>query len=300
MVLPEPHPLAIFSLVPLNDRAKSVLDHPDNIHLVSLIPQAVKNPLKEKEEEDGKPTRGEPTRGLNIGTHIGSKSRYTLATLGRLGDITVEGSSISKIHCSFDVHCHTNEIILWDQSSNGSTQTFGQNAMKIPSRLERPDRWVVVAKKVNNIFGFGGSHCDLFEFMIHWHEPVNDLKERISYREDHPKYTRTLDDETATVITSKPATRIHTPIKYTPGTFTPGVQGQAKKIRYYTKKRIGKGSFGEVWKAVDVDTGEVFALKLIPWPKLGPQSQQYTLLKREVEISASLSHVSHIQPRTPF
>jgi len=57
-----------------------------------------------------------------------------------------------------------------------------------------------------------------------------------------------------------------------------------KKIRYYKKEELGKGSFGEVHKAVDVDSGEFFALKLVKWPDL--QSREYTALKRDVEYSA--------------
>ena len=81
-----PHPLTLFSLIPQNDRAVAVLTHSNNYHLVSLIPNAP-NPLHSSE----------PTYGLNVGFHIGSKSRYTLATLGRSGtDIIVEGSSILR------------------------------------------------------------------------------------------------------------------------------------------------------------------------------------------------------------
>ena len=74
MPRPEPHYLALFSLIPNNDRARNVLAHPNNIHLVSLIPNA--KHFENPEAVD---------YGLNIGFHIGSKSRYTLATLGRSG-----------------------------------------------------------------------------------------------------------------------------------------------------------------------------------------------------------------------
>ena len=50
---------------------------------------------------------------------------------------------------------------------------------------------------------------------------------------------------------------------YTPNTLALGVRGLAKKIRYYKKDILGKGSFGEVWKAVDIDLGGFYALKLI-------------------------------------
>ena len=102
MPRPEPHPLALFSLVPLNDRAVAVLNHPDNSHLVSLVP------IKQ-------------VFGIEVGFHIKSSSRYTLATLGRNGDITVEGSSISRIQCSFEIHEEFGTVILYDRSNSQTT-----------------------------------------------------------------------------------------------------------------------------------------------------------------------------------
>jgi len=40
---------------------------------------------------------GEVPVELNVGFQIGLKSSYILATIGRNGDFTVEGSSISQI-----------------------------------------------------------------------------------------------------------------------------------------------------------------------------------------------------------
>jgi len=72
--------------------------------------------------------------------------------------------------------------MLWDLSRSGSTQTIGENAM--PFDEERRERYIVVAKKkngVNNEFGFGGAHCDLVQFRIHWHDREFNYKEEISY-----------------------------------------------------------------------------------------------------------------------
>ncbi|KAF1951794.1 hypothetical protein CC80DRAFT_186068 [Byssothecium circinans] len=113
-------------------------------------------------------------------------------------------------------------LLLYDQSSSWTTQTFGKN-------------------KANNYFEFGGVGCNLFQFQIYWHERPSNFQELIASREDHPRFTRTVDDEIPTVLPSKRTTRIHTLVVH-----TPGVQGPAKTIRYYTKEKLGKGSFGEV------------------------------------------------------
>lgn len=262
-----PHPLTRFSLIPCNDRTLTVLDHPNNRHLVSLIPGA-KNPMN----GDGQ------TNGLNIGFHIGSKSRYTLATLGRSGaDIALEGANISRIQCSFEIHQDTDEIMLYDRSTTLSTQTYGEHA--VPFEPGRCPRRVVVSSELNEQFGFGGAAHDLFQFKIHWHEAAPDMGERINYREDNPQFARTVD-ETPTILPSQRTTRIHTP-------------GNGElKIRYKDGKVLGCGTFGVVCKAVNVDTGEIWALKRIKWPEYGLHPSAYTSMKREVETLYRISHVS--------
>jgi hypothetical protein len=168
--------------------------------------------------------------------------------------------------------------MLQDKSNSHSTQTFGTNAL--PFEVGRPDRRVVVAKHVNDEFGIGGVRGDLIQFAIHWHKCDLNYGEQLSYRQDNPRYTRTLENEMPTAPPSQHATRIHT-------------LGRAMTTRYYKREKLGQGSFGEVWKAVDVDAGKFVALKLIKWPEQGFQSKEYEMLKREVECSASLSHVSY-------
>ncbi|RMZ67684.1 calcium calmodulin-dependent kinase [Pyrenophora seminiperda CCB06] len=262
----QPHPASLFSLIPLNKQtAERIVNHEQNSNLVSFLPR-VENILYP----------GQITRGLNIHLQIGTKSRYTLATIGRTGDIYVAGTSISRVQCSFEIHKDTQEILLYDRSTTRSTQTFGEKAA--PFELDRPDRRVVVSDEVNTQFGFGGVACDLFKFEIHWHESKSDFQEQIANREDNPRLTRTVEDEIPTASHSPRTTLIR------PMTHAPGI------IRYYNKILLGRGSFGEVHKAVNIDSGAFFAIKLVKWPLGGIQSKQYQMLKREVVTIARLSH----------
>ncbi|OCK99672.1 kinase-like protein [Cenococcum geophilum 1.58] len=271
MPRPNPHPSTLFSLIPVNNQAQAVLTHPNNSHLVSLIPN-----LPESEYPKGVQC------GLNIGFHIGSKSRYTLATLGRNGaDITVEGPNISRIHCAFEIHKDSCLVMLYDRSITKSTQPYGANA--IPFELERNPRRIVVTETVNQAFGFGGITCDLVQFRIHWHHDPNQLniQERLSHREDHPCFARTLD-ETPIVPPSGPVTE-NTP------------RNQEPKIRYMRGIRLGGGSYGQVWRITNVDSGEILAVKRVKLPEQGLQSSAYTMLKREVEALARVSHANIVE-----
>ncbi|EFY84639.1 calcium/calmodulin-dependent protein kinase [Metarhizium acridum CQMa 102] len=263
-----PHPLALFSLVPANDRAAAVLLQPENSRLVSRF-------VDSNLHVEG--------YGLDIGLFIGSKSRYTLATIGRCGDIIVEGAGISRIQCSFEIHENNQrEIMLQDRSTNKSTQFFGETAR--PFESGRTHRRVVLDEQVNLEFGFGGAACDLYRFRIAWHDRGKLMANlNIDYREDKPRLTRTVVDEPPTIAPSRRITRIHTP-------------GDLERIRYSRREVLGSGAFGEVWKVANIDSGEYLAVKRVKRPAL--LSDDFVRLKREVETLSRISHRHIVEYRT--
>ncbi|KAK4204866.1 kinase-like protein [Triangularia verruculosa] len=250
------HPLALFSLKPCCSRAEGVVAHPSNRHLVSEL-------------NDG-------TLAIDIGFNIRSRSCGTLATLGRGDtDIFVEGSSISKVQCSFEIDPETNVIMLYDRSHSQTTQVFGENA--IPFQHGRL-RKIVVQEGLNGIVGMGGVGQNLVMFALQWHQGPSQTMERVrsrpkqGYAED-PRLARTVDlSETAPL--SRIGTRTHTP-------------GPRKLVvRYKKMMELGAGSFGTVHKAIDVDTGKFMAVKVLREENRDRRST----LKREVEILSTLGH----------
>ena len=257
------HPLALFSLAPINDNARAVLAHSENIGYVSTF--AVANAM---------------SQCLDIGFNIGSKKAFTLATLGRSGaDITVEGSSISAIHCSFEIHQESGEIMLHDLSRFRTTQTSGENATPFEER-QNPRR-IVVGHNLNTRFGIGGLECDLVQFRLVWHERLFDVMEQVRNRPCIPRLAPTIAG--SDIPTQRPSayvTQNQTPI------------GQELRLRYAERFQLGKGAFGEVWKAVNIDTGKYLAVKIIVAPPLGFGPRILELLKREVHVLSQTSHVS--------
>ncbi|KAF2179939.1 kinase-like protein [Zopfia rhizophila CBS 207.26] len=263
-----PHPLALFALKPLNERAEDVVAHPINDYFVSTL-------------NDG-------TLGLDVG-HVRSKSgNSTLATLGRGdADIFVEGSSIAKIQCSFEIDLNTNIVMLYDRSHGQTTQVFGENATPFQhGRLRK----VVVQKGLNTIIGMGGEGRNLVQFKLQWQHGPTEMTEKIKNREsnpleENPRLARTTD-EAETVLPSRRETRPHTP-----GTWQ-------TKLRYAKiGDMLGAGQFAEVYKAVNVDSGKLMAVKILK-PPLGATKQQqeswrqsvYYAFKREVENLAKINH----------
>lgn len=192
MPRPKPHPLALFSLFPFNERAKAVVAHQSNEHLVSEL-------------ENGR-------LALDIGhTRPISGDNTTLATLGRNGDVLVDNSSIAKIQCSFEIDLDTKIVMFYDRSHGQTSQVFGKNATPFEyGRLRK----VVVQSDANNIIGMGGVGRDLIQFKLIWHCPPTETMGRVENREgapleENPRLARTID-ETATVLPSRMETRIHT------------------------------------------------------------------------------------------
>lgn len=265
-----PHPQALFSLVATSTRGDEVIADPCNSHLVSR-------------QCDG-------NLGLDVG-HLRSRSRGTLATLGRNGcDITVRGSDIAQCQCSFEMdNAETGIVMLYDRSHDQSTLLLGEDSTGFkPDQIRR----VVVAKKINEEIGMGvvTGVTDPVEFRLKWHARDQDRAAGVTTplatsscaSEEDPGFARIVD-ETWTVLPSRRMTRLHVSRQRT------------DPSRYRTMTDlVGAGQFGKVHKAVDVDLGTVMAVKTIRRPPWGWNPRAWKLVKREVE---TLSRISHVRNR---
>lgn len=222
----------------MNPRAEAVLADPDNKHLVSQL----------KTDE----------LALDIGhTRSTSGDNTTIATLGRDGDIVVDGRSIAKIQCSFEIDLDTKVVMFYDRSHSQTSQVLGQNAT--PFEYGRP-RKIVVQDNVNTIIGFGGVGRNLFQFELEWHYDAPETMEIVKNRasttlgyEENPRLAQTVDI-TDTVLPSKRETRLNT------------AGPQLTKLRYANLVLLGSGQFGVVYKAVNLDSGKFLAVKTLKRP----------------------------------
>lgn len=63
-------------------------------------------------------------------------------------------------------------------------------------------------------------------------------------------------------------------------------------MRYKVGGRLGAGTFREVYRATDIDSGNTMAVKIIKRPEIGWNDTDREKLRREVTTLASISHVS--------
>ena len=162
---------------------------------------------------------------------------------------------------------------FYDRSNSQTTQLFGDDAF--PFEMGRIRR-VVVSRRINRFFRMGGLSCDLVRFRLVWQPVPLQMSEKDFHdRVEPPRLARTID-EAPTVLPSGRITRIHTP-------------GDARlKLRVDLGDELGSGQFGLVRKALDVDSGRALAVKMI---KQSTGGVDWSLLKREVETLARISHV---------
>ena len=238
-------PHALFSLIPLNPQAESITADPRN-----------RSYAFETCRDHDRP----PTFAISVGFHIASETRncHTIATLGRgdNADIYLQGSSISKSQCSFEVNLDTKVVMLYDRSSHHSTQVYGQNATPFEHGRPLPRR-VVVDHGLNEFIGIGGPAQDLIQFRLDWLADGSKSKQLIekwqllagSYQEEsetNPRGAHTSSQQDSGVQ-SRMDTTSYTPVHL--------------KMRYRLLSPLSSGSFGAVYRALDYDTGRFMAVK---------------------------------------
>ncbi|KAL8913320.1 MAG: hypothetical protein Q9172_007308 [Xanthocarpia lactea] len=253
----------LFSLKPHNAKALEVVNSPYNDHLRSRL------------ESDG-------SRVLDVHFPLGSGS--TLAALGRGDvDIMLKFPTISRLQCTFEVNLASKVVMLYDRSVSRTTQVHGTNAY--PFEHARPIRRVMVMPGLNQIISMGGHDRRFVIFGIVWHhefaEVVAKRRGHNSLPRDHahdvarnPHKGHTVE-EAVTVLPSRMMTRIRT------------CGGPQPRMRYIQFDQLGAGAFGKVYKAIDVDTGNLMAVKII--------HQQAINVKREIENHAKLIHPNIVE-----
>ena len=267
------HPRAFFSLVPVNDKAETVVNSVNNSHLVSLSSKS-------------------KTPSFDIGFHINSQSpTNTLVTLGRdESDIQFTTSSIARNHCSFEVDdLQSGIIMLYDRSHHHNTRIWGTKSK--PFESGRSPRRILVhpAPKFNNIISMGGVRGDLFVFKIEWSLTAEQIQ----------RITRMHQSETKDTVTNprKARTRDESETVLESVMLTPEEAFQESSetgLRYFKTPgdMCGAGSFGSVWPVIDVDSGRLMAMKRINRVSGRQEREHVRKVRMEVELMRQAKHVS--------
>lgn len=133
-------------------------------------------------------------------------------------------SGISELHASFRAVTDTGPVLLRDESEYSSTEPFSHGSRSYTINFRRDNqRSVLVAQGINSLVAFG--HGRFYQFELRWESDG-------------------LDEF-----------RMEPPVLYALG------PSRVKTKRYVLGKRVGGGTFGNVYRALDMTMGSVMAVK---------------------------------------
>lgn len=171
--------------------------------------------------------------------------------------------------------------MIRDLSEQGSTEVAAADNWRVEQiRKGLPVRRVLIEEQLNNILLMGDPD-DPVQFRIHWHS-----RENLNIEQE--KELRSNPDNAPTIEWLQIPRPKERPLSDVPSS--------APRVRYLEKKSLGKGAFGEGFKAVEIDTSDLMAVKRIMFKHLRdiqPGSMR-DYLNREVEVLTRFSHVSMI------
>lgn len=267
------NPKTLFHLVPVNNVARNALLHPDNKRFVS-------------QTEKG-------AAGLEIGYHVPSIPQgHVIARLGRNADLILSESTpqqpISAVHVAFEINPATHLVLLSARSKRASPVLL---------RLREHDEEAFEHDEVvgDGVLLYGQNYSigiGSYRFGLIWRKIPNDganfelLKtlaiDNLHTSMRHLQTIRSRDRPTEydeSEYLSWHVTRLNT----------------AKSAKFedveHLREHIGSGAFGEVYKAVDRQSGHNFAIKVIDLTTRGNTDAARALIHREIKLMQSLKHV---------
>lgn len=192
---------------------------------------------------------------------------------------------LSRIQASFELARGTARITFHDRSQGKTCQVAATETSKAFPFEEPRLRRVVVESGLNDVICMGGRSCDQIIFKLIWNGDEDTVTECIkswpgNNQAVSTRQAVTEDDEEETDLPGGPLTRIHVP-------------KAIQSFRYIIKARLGEGAFGTVYKALNVDTAALVAVKIIE-PKQNNIPRWKFDTKREVETIFNVKHVREL------
>ncbi|KAI9661288.1 MAG: hypothetical protein M1821_009615 [Bathelium mastoideum] len=179
--------------------------------------------------------------------------------------------------------------IFIDRTDVSRLQVFGQKAQDGAPFLDDHPRRVLVQIDFNTVICMGSERQGRIEFELVWPQQPAQTMDAIkkhnmtaATQAINPRQAQTVDDAD-TILPLQRQTRIHTS-----GASNPS-------IRYVTLgDPMGEGTFGKVYKAINVDTGKFLAVKRFKTAQGNANmgAYIYKTIKREVETIARCSHMT--------
>ncbi|AEO61385.1 hypothetical protein MYCTH_2311486 [Thermothelomyces thermophilus ATCC 42464] len=253
----------LFHLVPENAAASDALLHPDNARFVSTSKRGLD--------------------GLEIGFHVPSIPKGRVITrLGRDADLILRGRSVSAVHVAFEIHPETLVVLLSVRSKYSSSVTVSPD---VGQTMEPVEGDCVIVYGTDYRISIAS-----YDFRLMWRDlgSVEALRQlaiegyQISLQRLQTVRSRDLPtDGDSSELHSWHNTRLHT----------------ARRILFREavgapRELIGEGTFGAVYRAIDLESGNPFAVKVVKLYVYGARyvEQARAAVHREMKTLEYLKH----------
>ncbi|KAL2175261.1 kinase-like domain-containing protein [Thermothelomyces heterothallicus CBS 202.75] len=253
----------LFHLVPDNDAAREALLHPDNSRFVSNTHTEL--------------------QGLEVGFHVPSVPKGRVITrVGRDADLILRGRTVSAVHVAFEIHPETLVVLLSVRSKHSSSVTISSDFSEAKQKIQG-----------DCVLVYGTSYrisIVSYNFLLIWRDlgSVEALRQlaiegyQISLQRIQTIRSRDLPtDGDSSELHSWHNTRLHT----------------ARRILFREaegapRELIGEGTFGAVYRAVDLESGNPFAVKVVKLHAYGARyvEQARAAVHREMKTLEYLKH----------
>jgi hypothetical protein len=210
-----------------------------------------------------------------------------MARLGRNADLILKQRNISAVHVSFELHPETLVVLLSVRAKRSSSVV-----------VKHRDAGKEETVEGDCVLGYGKKY-DIqiagYRFRLKWRDPDSTSLRELATRE----YQRALTDQANARSRYLPTeadseahtwhnTRIHT----------------ARRILFREadgnpRARIGGGQFGVVYRAVDFESGNAFAVKVIQLDQYPDPEHARAVAHREVKALQRLKHVCRVLLSSP-
>ena len=210
----------------------------------------------------------------------------SLLTIGLDGDVELKGHKISRNQLQIQLHLKTLEILIRDTSTYRNTRIINTTDPEnlYFSTAEDVPRQVVIRHGDPILLSAGGENKELAQFEVIW--PLKDTKinnEMQILKQDFVARRRKARFSVTPYETPSFASRYESRVQ-SPKTSNPWLH---RKL-----KILGAGTFGEVYKTLNMHTGEYFAVKIVRRsPEYASETDWRKAVRKEVKILETLCHV---------
>ncbi|KAK3175448.1 hypothetical protein K4F52_010256 [Lecanicillium sp. MT-2017a] len=217
-----------------------------------------------------------------------------IATIGRDGDVVIprEFSSISRVHCWFLFDPEKESVTF--QFDPRSSRVYGpggtelrKNIYRVDETYSRVDRGGEDDDDICSI-QLGKNGEETMEFTVQWNYCIQDTAFRLREWSESVLPKRPSLAETQHSYAGADEEATYTFREVVAGSNTPN----CGNIRVERRGHLGNGAFGDVFEGVNLDTGELLAVKALRRPD---KMQDWAHLRREIRIHAALRHPNIVQ-----